>query len=679
MPSDLKSRIKVRPPVGKHFTSHNHRVDEPWLRLENQKNYSPLSAIKKSESKEKERDAKIFVNNDSNHSQEKEEAEEPPKLFRDRLVEFLVEQQNSKSDSNTLSQLNTFDADPKTLRVINRMLSRQQAKKRHDDIYGKDDYTIDNQEEYDHTSGGSIQNIQKDEGSQNKQSAHDVDFAQDQRSLESAFFDYFESLIKKCSVSSLQQEWVVNILSAIPKKLLRVYPKEVEILMEEVKGEFRESGRDCAVSHVLKRPQKSQREVWNDKVQRQESAAYFEQRLEDYSINRGKLEKLLFIGHPLMRQVLELWTHFHSTRIIDIAKIKAQKESYRIFSFRSSIMVQAEKCRSKLWNEWLEAVLKTCTDVLLKKQRGRKITVNPGALKSLETLISIQVVSLTNASLDEYYSLFTVDPLPYHLLYSDDGYLLALSKISETKDITKTQVDTASMIDTLDNSQAKISTSNNKAPQTKDKNPPRFSIVLNYIKKQKSIEFDPPLADIEEAVIECLSLIVSTLSTLPDFEKIISKELNALTVHLLGSDMDRKDIEVPMILLTDSEQIKMHAETLKIATMTAHLKKYSGKCFEMATDFLQRYQKYIHLFSSGVKEEIVTFLADEHTFEEHAAEITKYQSIGKELFELPRRVELIMLDLQMDELHRVFIAQAQLLASRFINKLIAANIAEQKG
>jgi dynein heavy chain, axonemal len=52
-------------------------------------------------------------------------------------------------------------------------------------------------------------------------------------------------------------------------------------------------------------------------------------------------------------------------------------------------------------------------------------------------------------------------------------------------------------------------------------------------------------------------------------------------------------------------------------------------------------------------------------------------SIGKELMGLPRRVELVMLELSTEELHRVFIAQSQNLAAKFISKLTAANMEEQ--
>lgn len=44
---------------------------------------------------------------------------------------------------------------------------------------------------------------------------------------------------------------------------------------------------------------------------------------------------------------------------------------------------------------------------------------------------------------------------------------------------------------------------------------------------------------------------------------------------------------------------------------------------------------------------------------------------------IPGRVELVMLELAADELHRAFIAQTQSLASKYINKLVQANIDEQ--
>jgi dynein heavy chain, axonemal len=345
-------------------------------------------------------------------------------------------------------------------------------------------------------------------------------------------------------------------------------------LLEEIRAEFRESGKECAVKFILKRP--ANKGALNEPFV--QSDTHLEPATsewhETFVQNRLKIERLLYIGHPLMCEILELWTRFHSTRIIDIEKIKSQKDPYRIFSFKSFVMVHAEKCRTKLWNDWLESILKLCTDTFLRKKRGPRNTAQAFLLKSLQTLLKVQVLSIMNSSLEDYFSLFTMKPL-------------TLEAYGETV--------------------------------ANENKPPHFSTLLNFVEKTKVIEFDPPLAEIEEALTECVSLLVSTLSYVPNFEKTMNHAVLQLPVPLPGSELDRKEFEPPIILLTDTEQCRITVESAKIEALTKYLRNYASSCFEMATEYLERYQKYKNLFSSEVSKEVATFLAEEHTFDEYAA------------------------------------------------------------
>jgi dynein heavy chain len=268
------------------------------------------------------------------------------------------------------------------------------------------------------------------------------------------------------------------------------------ILLDEARNEFRAIGKHSAVSYILKRPtDKNESKTKNSDGDRAITP------FEDYLQIKTKLERILHIGHPLLCQVLELWSSYSSTRAIDIPKIRSQKEAFRIFSFRSSIMVHAEKSRAKLWNDWFESILKACTDSFLKK---RKKATQMILLKSLQTLIKLEIISITNGSLDDYFTLFSLNPMPYN---------------STIRDIPN------------------------------HKKPPRFSISLNFDKKSEIIELDPPREEIEEAIIECGTLLVSTLSTIPNFERIIQKALESMPTVIAGYENEKKDYVPPGICL----------------------------------------------------------------------------------------------------------------------------------
>jgi dynein heavy chain len=253
--------------------------------------------------------------------------------------------------------------------------------------------------------------------------------------------------------------------------------------LDEARTEYRASGKHSAVSYILKRP--ADKKGWEIES-KNKSGGYGDRVItpleehENFVQSKSKLERILYIGHPLLCRVLELWSTYSSTRAIDIPKIRSQKDAFRIFSFRSSIMVHAEKSRAKLWNDWFESILKACTDSFLKKRKkGTRMIL----LKSLQTLIKLEVIAITNGSLDDYLTLFSLNPMPYS---------------SSIRDIPN------------------------------HKKPPRFSISLNFDKKSKIIELDPPQEEIEEAIIECGTLLVSTLSTIPNFEIIIQLALESM-------------------------------------------------------------------------------------------------------------------------------------------------------
>ena len=64
--------------------------------------------------------------------------------------------------------------------------------------------------------------------------------------------------------------------------------------------------------------------------------------------NKLKIERNLFVGHPVMLQILKLWHDFKDTRFINVQEIRQQREAFRIGGFRSMLLVQSEKCKDRL-------------------------------------------------------------------------------------------------------------------------------------------------------------------------------------------------------------------------------------------------------------------------------------------------------------------------------------------
>jgi dynein heavy chain len=68
------------------------------------------------------------------------------------------------------------------------------------------------------------------------------------------FYDYFDTAIKSHVDSRISHEWIDNITQSIPHGLTDGHPEILHALLEEVKVEYTESGKQSAVKHILKRP-----------------------------------------------------------------------------------------------------------------------------------------------------------------------------------------------------------------------------------------------------------------------------------------------------------------------------------------------------------------------------------------------------------------------------------------
>lgn len=82
----------------------------------------------------------------------------------------------------------------------------------------------------------------------------------DEDAIIESFYSYFDATIKTVAVSSLEPEWVENILASIPVRMKSLYPDLVTSLLNEVSDAFVASSRDSAVNYILTKPPKKNTE-----------------------------------------------------------------------------------------------------------------------------------------------------------------------------------------------------------------------------------------------------------------------------------------------------------------------------------------------------------------------------------------------------------------------------------
>ncbi|KAK5669543.1 hypothetical protein QVD99_003934 [Batrachochytrium dendrobatidis] len=614
IPPELLSKIKVRPPVPKRYTYHSHTIDEPWMRLENARNYSPGASIA-AEVGATAGGTKLAKKHHS-HEALNNHDKSPVKLtctaFRDRLIEFLIEQQNSKSalDEDDIASImlvnlpKEFVPDPRTYRILQRLIA---------------DEATDLEDEC----------------------------------IVEAFYDYFGSSVKAVTVSDLEQSWVNNILRAIPRNLKTSYPAQISHLLEEVQESFRESGKNSAVHHILKKPAHLQQQQLLDTYQKQPA---FSETLSNPSPwhksfveNKAKIERLLFISNHALCHLMQTASYFSHLRYVDIKEMRSQRDAFRISSYRSLMLVQAEKCRTKIWHGWLAIILKNFAETYIRKRKREVLPQKPSEpfFRCAQMLICNQLQAIMVESINDYVHMFSFYP---------------------------------------------IALSNSDAVYVKGKNlkPPRFSVRLTFTIKARVIEFDPPFNEIEDAVLDGLGFLVSTVDTAPRIESaiyghngeaLLAMEFPSIQTVLQNTHATSVDSDgnpAFRMSIGDVEQIKLYVEDSLIEATNSHLKKYVNNCFAIAAEYLTRYDPYIELFSSEIDCQVEEFFSTAHSFEEHVEQIEKYKSIVNEILSHPRRVELVLIDLITEDLHRIFVARANSLAARFITKITEQSIEHQQ-
>lgn len=189
--------------------------------------------------------------------------------------------------------------------------------------------------------------------------------------------------------------------------------------------------------------------------------------------------------------------------------------------------------------------------------------------RSAETMVYKQVHSILNHSLREYLSLFNH---PLHLDPTVEASALELSRHA-----------------------------------------PRFMVRL-WLNAENSIEFDPPLPEITEAVIEALSYVVRTLESLPRIANVVfgpGGEVILNNPAATGVDI------LKHLAVDGSDEMKIVLEDGLVEKAGEQLEKYSTQCFGVVKEYVKKYQSYEHIYTHKVDAEVDAFMAEEHTFEEY--------------------------------------------------------------
>ena len=199
--------------------------------------------------------------------------------------------------------------------------------------------------------------------------------------LVEAFYTYFDARIKEHTTNELSQEWESSIVKRIPKKLLHDnFAPSISGLLEEVKEDYRESGKKSAGKKIrlyiliffcsYAYPKKTRRPKCPESVNKfvrvlilkyfrddtkyllfaQDKCPLPSQWRYTFIDVKAKIERNLYLGHNIMRRILNLWVDFSELRMINIKPIRNNPSAFRLTEYRSLLLVHSEHCRDRLLN-----------------------------------------------------------------------------------------------------------------------------------------------------------------------------------------------------------------------------------------------------------------------------------------------------------------------------------------
>lgn len=135
-----------------------------------------------------------------------------------------------------------------------------------------------------------------------------------------------------------------------------------------------------------------------------------------------------------------------------------------------------------------------------------------------------------------------------------------------------------------------------------------------WLNESHGIEFDPPLSDVEEGVLEGMEYVHRTMDAIPQIESVL---FSPSIEQLLGlQPPPPRQQEVPR-LGSGFPEVKVGLEQAPVDETIADLKSFMSQCFANATEFLHHYDKYMFMFSDETARAISEFFQVEHTFDEY--------------------------------------------------------------
>ncbi|XP_051515044.1 dynein axonemal heavy chain 12-like [Myxocyprinus asiaticus] len=397
---------------------------------------------------------------------------------------------------------------------------------------------------------------------------------------------FLKECVEQSPVAPFQQQWLDAMLARV-SPWLRQEPGRVELL-EEICKEVSENYMRVMVKHrvnnILKDPLSA------DTADRDTSA-----KILDFSCPwhdsfvqcRKEIKNNLHISHPVMKSILDIcYSTFSHLLLIDLSDCRSTGP-VDCESLKNKVAVECERVEERLIKAWFPKVIHLLTSKdTLQKVRPKKLD---SFYNCASTLISNQLKALVERSVVAFVDLF--DP-----------------------------------------------SNNSKLPLFK----------MHLIFDDEKMDFYPSFHDLEEAVLEILSLITNTMQR----------------VQTVQSWLAEANISVVDAKLPD------HVQTWAQTTLRNAIRKnLDGP----AKHFQCYVNSYDWLVNGMAQAQVEKLMEEEHSFEEYTEQVERFRALSQEISDLPSLIHFDMVRLDCEELKQGLAKKSIAFSQILVGKLVSSH------
>eukprot|EP00842_Homolaphlyctis_polyrhiza_P003265 jgi/Hompol1/393/HPOL_001324-RA len=508
-----------------------------------------------------------------------------------------------------------------------------------------------------------MQNIQQDEGNENDYSNSSLEDLMDDiaknnniqdKDKMQRYYYYITNGVDTQHVAEMEEKWLSNVLRLIPVRLKALQPS-VQQLSAEMREDYHMSVKkaigtvdyillnhqlETRIDFVLKDP-RQKNEYGANETDKEEEFLKLSKQFMVLTTSLSSIEYLrirvstptwqiafresveiirtsLFTTNPSVLEILDVWSKFKDTRLIEIQPLLTKGAPFELRAFKSAILQRLEKSHEKLLTTWYPAIL----NVFYQGSKRNEWSSIPNDrmeafFRTISLILGDQLRYIVRESLREFTSLFEMNVAP-------------------------------------------VANSDNGVPP--GSRPIMFTIRM--ILEDTKIKFDPPTSEIQSVIESLMDTLLCAADRIPKVETQLFASGQAATANSrIGMNPVKPEQCIRVAFESTFPRLVEQTRTALRANLT--------KLLSAPYTYLSEFDKHKPLISKASDVDVTEFLSNENSQEKMMEEVKKYRFQANNMIfsAYPFTVHFPLVDLQCGDFIRDLADRALGLANRVLEKM----------